>query len=369
MIKLHSTLGIVATCSLAISLAWLVGGTETASATYDGHGHYKSSSHSRSSHHRWEDEDADWHGHNHDYDYGHNENDDEDDSSCCTNCCNCCDCCLPASDDNGGSESACENNDSTDGDTTDSDGDTSAGGNEQTDDEDTAPTPTLELAVDQKVKVGSGQFVDATTQGEAATGSVGDTVTWQVTVTPVDVDQNEERTVRVVWQAPAGMTPDSIVVDKGTIDGPVWTVDIKDLPAIMTVKATLGTPGILQGSAVISEITCTGGVMAGAGADGYCAFTDPILTNNQDPSYVSAAVSATQAPANPGVLGASTSRGGGAVVGSTTTSPAAVQAAPQSAPQVLAAATLAGTGSNNVLAIVFGLLLMAAPLAAVRIKK
>lgn len=181
----------------------------------------------------------------------------------------------------------------------------------------------LELSVDQQVKVGDGDFVDAETDNTAATGTVGDTATWQITVKPDEVAQDESRTIKVNWTAPDNVEVTGSMTTAGSYNGTAWTVPITSLPATMTVTTTIKGSGLGAAQAVISDISCDDP----AAVDGYCAFSDGNVVNNTNPAGIiaSSAVTPTSTPgtSNPGVLGDSTSvpnaQGGEGVVAGTTT--------------------------------------------------
>lgn len=242
-------------------------------------------------------------------------------------------------------------------------------------DEDPTTTPTtLELAVDQQVGVGGGEFKPADTSDAAVAAQVGNEVVWQVTVAPVSVPVGESRMVKIAWVAPVSVEVMGHDASSGTYDGAVWTVDIAQLPAELTVRTKLKDPGSAQALATITKISCVAD-----GAEAFCDFQDTIVENNSNPSVITT----DTAPATNGstagsvdnagaTLGASTDgRGGEGVLGaSTNTSRRGVGGrrvtylAGSNGVLGVATGSLADTGMSAVVYVMFGLLLVALPLTA-----
>lgn len=243
------------------------------------------------------------------------------------------------------------------------------GSNDTPDDSNDDPSQTLgglELAIDQQVSVGGGEFKPADTEEASVPASVGDDIVWKVIVSPVTVPVGEDRTVKVDWMPPANVEVISTDPSKGVYDGSVWTVTIAELPAELIVHTKLKQPGTTEAVATIGKISCIAN-----GAAAFCDFEDPIVENNSNPSVISAQTDTTEptAPATGGesasggngVLGASTGgRGGEGVMLVKGDGPAQGQGG------VLAATTsgsgnLANTGSNAYVLVLVGVLLSSAP--------
>lgn len=219
----------------------------------------------------------------------------------------------------------------------------------------------LELSVDLQVQVDGGPFVDAEDEASSPEAVVGDPVIWQVSVGAELAPENEERTVKITWDKPENVDVTGSEVTAGTFDGTTWTVGIAAMPATLTINSVLNGEGLGVSMARITEISCDDS--GDADADGFCDFEDGIVANNTNPAGVVAMASDDESdaggPSGLGVLGASTSGRGGAVLGS------------QTGGQVLgmnSGAALAATGFNSIIALLVGGLLTLAP-AVIRIKR
>jgi uncharacterized repeat protein (TIGR01451 family) len=118
--------------------------------------------------------------------------------------------------------------------------------------------PTAEgcdLSVDKQVSVNSGPFVEADTSAAAAQAHVGDTITWQITVSNTSDSGLVPRgsvTVNDVLPT-AGVTFDSYTASAGTYSGSAWTFDLKgNLPASLTITSHSAATGLFQNTASLS---------------------------------------------------------------------------------------------------------------------
>ena len=250
-----------------------------------------------------------------------------------------------------------------------------------------------------------GAFVDAETDGDAPVGQVGGSATWQITVTPVQVDPGDARTIKVEWVAPDNVEVIGSTADNGTYDGSVWTIPVTKLPAVLTVSTTIAKPGLGASNAIISKISCEEII---ANGNGFCDFNDGVANNNANPAGVVASAATvpnentgtgtqndsagtgtlgastenqgSEGAVNSGVLGANTTRGGqggeGVVHAKETDANGVLGAAtalPEVANQgaVLAASTgaLANTGIGVGMYVLFGTLLFVLPLTATIMSK
>ncbi len=183
--------------------------------------------------------------HDHDYDY-----DDKFDDADCE-----CSDVLDESDEQPVIEDEC-----TDVTTPDDDvqgDDTSGEDDSDSDDEPSNPaTEELELHINQQVKVGTGEFVDAENATTAPQGVVGDPVVWQVTVGVDRAPENEDRTVKITWEQPENVDVTTSQATSGSFNNGTWTVGIGDMPATLTINSTLKGTGLGDSTARITEISC-----------------------------------------------------------------------------------------------------------------
>ena len=151
-----------------------------------------------------------------------------------------------------------------------------------------------DLALTKLVEVNNGGFVSAETSNAAAQAEVGDTVTWQVTITNNSVEGwTPYGTVTVQDILPSGFTNVSSVTSTGTFTDNDWTFDVNDtLPATLTVTSTASTAGLFENTATLTGYTCNTDQVDPPYAD-----ADP--SNNSDSAYVNVTavpVAATPTP-------------------------------------------------------------------------
>jgi uncharacterized repeat protein (TIGR01451 family)/LPXTG-motif cell wall-anchored protein len=177
-------------------------------------------------------------------------------------------------------------------------------------------------SIKKEVKVAGGAYVDANTPAEAANGYVGDTVTWRITVSNNAALTAPIGDISVTDLLPAGTTFVSATASNGsfvtdswvfTVGGYVDNAYVSNLPATLELTTTANTTGLHENTADIVGFFCEG--------DEPCEYDDGNAINNTDKAYVNIGTK-------------------GQVLGESTTQ--------QPKPQVLAAATLADTGTETI---------------------
>jgi len=176
-----------------------------------------------------------------------------------------------------------------------------------------------DLAIKKEVKVNDGSYQDANSPAEAVNANVGDTVTWLITVSNAIALTAPEGTIDVTDLLPSGVVFVSATKSAGSFSGDLWTFSLNNsddgyesnLPATLEIVTTAAIVGTHENRADLSAYYC----------DGPCEYEDGNSANNFDLAYVNIST-------KPQVLGSSTT----------------------STPQVLAASTLADTGTGAVVA-------------------
>ncbi|MGZ6005247.1 MAG: DUF11 domain-containing protein [Candidatus Saccharimonadales bacterium] len=170
--------------------------------------------------------------------------------------------------------------------------------------------PKCDLAVDKQVSVNGGAFVEADSSADALAVQVGDTVTWQVTVTDNSVGgPTPQGTVFIKDQLPEGVSFVSYTASDGTYTGNdgsffanEWTLPLKKnvgdalvttLPATLTITTKVTGSGLIENTAQINKDD------PASHCDGGCAYGDNVGGNNQNDAWINSQVA-------PQVLAAST---------------------------------------------------------------
>lgn len=192
-----------------------------------------------------------------------------------------------------------------------------------------------DLSVDKQVSVNGGAFVEADTSSAAASAHVGDTVTWQITVTNTNPDFTPHGFVYIQDILPSGVTYGSYTATSGTYtpnDGSffqnMWSLPllqasgnsfVTTLPATLTITTTANSVGTFQNTTPFAKYD-TGS------CDGGCPYSDADPDNNSNDAWINVQTA-------PKVLGETTGD-----------------------PQVLA---LVDTGSSTTESLIAGLLIIA----------
>jgi uncharacterized repeat protein (TIGR01451 family) len=158
-------------------------------------------------------------------------------------------------------------------------------------------TDGCDLGVDKQVSVNGGAYAEADTSADAAQAQVGDTVTWQITVsnTSDSEDMSPYGKVTVHDVLPSGAAFDSYVASSGTYASNDWTFSLfGNLPATLTITSHAVATGLFQNTAAFSAYDpCLDGCL-GAGA-----YSDSNPDNNSNDAWMDPS-------AGPAVLAAST---------------------------------------------------------------
>lgn len=152
-----------------------------------------------------------------------------------------------------------------------------------------------DLSVDKQVSVNGGAFVEADTSAAAAGAHVGDTVTWQITVTNTDPDFTPHGTVYIRDLLPTGVTFNSYTAtagtyhnDDGTFFANNWILPmlqtvgqdtVTTLPATLTITTHASSVGLFDNIAVFSKYD-TGS------CDGGCLYQDANPDNDSNDAWV-----------------------------------------------------------------------------------
>lgn len=192
-------------------------------------------------------------------------------------------------------------------------------------------TENCDLSVDKQVSVNGGSFADADTSAAAVTAHIGDTITWKITLSnqsAADLTPFGQVTVHDV--VPAGVSFVSAVASAGSYDNVAtndWVVFLaQSLPATLTITTTANTTGLIQNTAALSDYDpCIDGCLGNVGA-----YSDANTINNSNDAWVNVQTA-------PQVLGESTIN----------------------SPQVLAAGTLANTGTGLIASLAAALIILA----------
>lgn len=125
-----------------------------------------------------------------------------------------------------------------------------------------------DLAVDKQVSVNGGAYVEAHTAGDAAQATIGDTITWKITISNPNAGESLGQPfglVRVSDVLPtAGVSYDgtSYTASKGAYTSDVWEFVLFDgstnLPATLTIVTHATATGSFENKAILSDYNpCT----------------------------------------------------------------------------------------------------------------
>lgn len=162
-----------------------------------------------------------------------------------------------------------------------------------------------DLSIDKQVSVNGGPFVEADTSDAAANANVGDTVTWQITVTSNSTG-TPSGVVFVSDLLPAGFTLNSSsispVIAFSSYNSGIWQLPLTNsdghtnLPATLTLTTTADLIGTVKNTASFLRQD-----HAGSGCpDGGCSYVDGDSSNDSNDAWVNVQT-------KPQVLAASTS--------------------------------------------------------------
>jgi uncharacterized repeat protein (TIGR01451 family) len=151
------------------------------------------------------------------------------------------------------------------------------------------PIPICDLAIDKQVSVNGGTYVEADTSADAAQAQVGDTVTWQITVTNnSSAGYNPGGFVYVKDDIPSGFNLTSSNPSVGTwgVYAPdVWSIPLStdgssNLPATLTFTTTATAAGLFDNTALFLRFDSFGC------PDGGCAYHDGDPSNDSNDAWV-----------------------------------------------------------------------------------
>ena len=152
-------------------------------------------------------------------------------------------------------------------------------------------TAGCDLGVDKQVSVNGGAYVEADTSSDAASATVGDTVTWKITVTNESTEGAVPTgTVYVSDVLPsAGVSYVSSSATAGTyltsgFFANNWQLPLSDggsstLPATLTITTTSTATGLFENIATLSKYD-------NGHCDGGCIYADANPSNDSDDAWV-----------------------------------------------------------------------------------
>ncbi len=223
-----------------------------------------------------------------------------------------------------------------------------------------------DLGIDKQVSVSGGPFVEADTSPAAAQALPNDTITWKVTV---DNHSGEglfpSGTIIVSDMLPGGVIYDSSSASSGSYNNAThqWQFNVDGsttYPLTLTINSHPAVVGTDQNTATLSQYDPNN---CGSGSDpcGFSTYIDGDSSNNSNDAWVTInnppigrsegsppPPPQTPPPSNPPQ-----------VLGLSTTVPNPPQT-PKEQPKVLAATTLANTGSGLIESLIAGLLAISA---------
>ena len=144
-------------------------------------------------------------------------------------------------------------------------------------------TQGCDLGIDKQVSVNGGAYAEADTSAAAAQAQVGDTVTWQITVTDnSDEGMTPYGKVTVHDVLPSGAAYDSYTASAGSYDGSDWTFSLNgNLPATLTITSHAVSTGLFENTAVLAAYDpCSDGCL-GAGN-----YSDSNPDNNSNDAWM-----------------------------------------------------------------------------------
>ncbi len=161
--------------------------------------------------------------------------------------------------------------------------------------------PACDLAINKEVSVNGGAFTPADTLGAAVQSTVGDTITWRITITDLSVGYVPYTDIAVSDILPSQVSYVSHTASVGTYDQAEWVLPTSTmvgefdyeslLPAVLTIQTTATTVGVAQNTAAFSTVFC----------DGPCGYFDSNDANDSNDAFVR-----INLPSQPQVLGSTT---------------------------------------------------------------
>jgi uncharacterized repeat protein (TIGR01451 family) len=101
-----------------------------------------------------------------------------------------------------------------------------------------------DLGLDKQVSVNGGAFSEADTSVDAVAATVGDTVSWKITITDQSASGTPQGSVVVHDVLPSGVSFSSYNASSGTYASNDWTVSLPgNLPATLTITSTAVATG------------------------------------------------------------------------------------------------------------------------------
>lgn len=149
----------------------------------------------------------------------------------------------------------------------------------------TQTTDGCDLGIDKQVSVNGGTYAEADTSADAAQAQVGDTVTWQVTVTNTsDGELTPTGNLTVSDVLPSGVTYVGSTASAGSYDSTTgdWTFSLDgNLPATLTITSTASATGLYENIATLSAYDpCLDG------CNGAGVYADSNPDNNSNDAWV-----------------------------------------------------------------------------------
>lgn len=166
----------------------------------------------------------------------------------------------------------------------------------------TTTTVGCDLGVSKQVSVNGGAFADANNSPTALDARLGDTVTWQITLsnTSSDPAATPIGIVTIHDILPGAVTLGSSTASGGVFAADDWVVSLSSvaLPATLTITTTASTTGLIQNTAALNDYDpCIDGCLGNTGI-----YADANAGNDSDDAWVNVQLK----PSVPQVLDAST---------------------------------------------------------------
>jgi len=163
-------------------------------------------------------------------------------------------------------------------------------------------TQGCDLGVSKQVSVNGGTFADANNSTTAPGAHLGDTITWQITLSNASSDPTAIPIgiVTVHDILPGAVTLGSSTASGGVFSADDWVVSLSSvaLPATLTITTTANTTGLVQNTAALNDYDpCIDGCLGGTGT-----YADANAANDSDDAWVDVQLK----PVIPQVLDAST---------------------------------------------------------------
>lgn len=143
-------------------------------------------------------------------------------------------------------------------------------------------TDGCDLAIDKQVSINNGPYAEADTSADAAQAQVGDTVTWQITVSNDSDGLVPTGDLTVGDVLPAGVAYDSYTASTGSYASGVWSFDLTgNLPATLTITSHSTETGLFENTAAFATYDpCLDGC-SGAGI-----YSDANPDNNSNDAWI-----------------------------------------------------------------------------------